>query len=190
MEIILIRHGKPAFQPLERVNSTEFAQWVQNYNASGLDSSSLPPMKIKQDALTRYVLVCSALTRSIESAQTLNADKIVLSDALFNEAGLPTLNGRGLSWLTLSPRIWAVILRGLWLFGYANQTESFKEAQLRAAKAASQLQSLAQQHKNILLVGHGIFNRMLAKELSRMGWHGSKKLKSKHWSYATYHKAP
>ncbi|MPQ75876.1 histidine phosphatase family protein [Hydrogenovibrio sp. JE_KL2] len=183
MEIILLRHGKPILPSLNKLNASDFQKWVQKYNASGLCPSSTPSEGAVNYASRCKAIVCSELPRSIESAMALNAEKIVLSDAIFNEAGLPVANW---STLKLSPKIWAVFFRVLWLLGYSRNSESFKEAKTRAVNAVKRLLELAGEHEQVLFVGHGVYNRILANELKRNGWVGPKSLSSKHWSYGVY----
>ncbi len=183
MKVILVRHGKPVFPPLKKVYSAEFLGWIEEYNRSGLCPSSEPPTQLLKYAKECKVIVSSSLPRSIESAKALGMRGSILSDAVFNEAGLPASNWRVLK---LSPKVWAVIYRFFWLLGYSNNSESFKEAKSRAVLAIETLTKIAQEYENVLLVGHGVYNRMLANELRRLGWSGPRSPGSKYWSMAIY----
>ena len=88
--------------------------------------------------------------------------------------------------LKLPPNYWAVIFRILWLLGYSKHSESYKEATLRASAAAAKLIELARQHGQMLFVGHGIFNRLVAKALRKQGWVGPKSPGYGYWSVAVY----
>lgn len=183
MKITLLRHGKPIISSLQKINAFEFLEWVQEYNASGLCPSSKPTIQAFTCARECNAIVCSDLSRSIESARALNAGDVVLSHAMFNEAGLPVAN-----WyrLKFSPKIWAITFRVLWLLGYSRNSESFKEAKRRAREAVRKLMELANEYESVLFVGHGIYNRMLANELRKLGWSGPKNPGSKHWSIGVY----
>lgn len=183
MKITLLRHGKPVTPTLEKMTATAFREWVVEYNAAGLNSSSIPASNVLSQAQECNTIVCSDLPRSIESTKALDAAKVVLSSSTFNEAGLPIAN-----WdrLKLSPKIWAVTFRVLWLLGYSGNSESFKQAKTRAIVAVKKLTELAHQHDSVLLVGHGVFNRMLANELRRSGWCGPKNPGSKYWNLGVY----
>lgn len=183
MKITLIRHGKPKTPSLEKISASEFGEWVSAYNKSGLCPSSHPPKETLKQANICDVIVCSALPRSIYSAKALNAEKILLSDALFNEADLPIANWRTLK---LSPKLWAITFRTLWFFGYARHSKSLKETKLRSAEAIKRLTELAQKYDHVLFVGHGVYNRMLANELRRTGWSGPKNPDVKHWQFGVY----
>lgn len=183
MEIILVRHGKPVIPSLNIMCPSVFAEWVESYNASGLSHASTPTEEVIFIVSKCKAIVCSELLRSIDSARALKVEPITLKSSIFNEAGLPIAN-----WdlPKLSPRVWAVIFRILWFFGYSRNSESYKEAKIRASVAANILQKLAEKHTRVLFVGHGVFNRMIANELNASGWPGPKMPGTKHWSYSVY----
>ena len=60
------------------------------------------------------------------------------------------------------------------------------EAKKRAVEAVNILAELANEHKKVIFVGHGVYNRILASELRKNGWAGPKNPGSKHWSYGVY----
>ena len=165
MQITLLRHGKPTVPSLEKLSASEFYIWAQEYNASGLCPSSKPTAEAMSYANACNAVVCSDLPRSIESAKALKAGNVVLSDAIFNEAGLPVANWRTLK---LSPKIWAATFRALWLLGYSRNTESFKEAKARAAEAVRRLTEIAYEHERVLFVGHGVYNRVLGAPVLKL----------------------
>jgi len=183
MEIIVLRHGKPIIPSLTRIHPLAFAEWVNLYNASGLCSSSKPTSEAREIANKSNVVVCSKLPRSIESAEALNVKEINLTSSIFNEAGLPIPS---IKYPSLSPKAWAVIFRILWVLGYSNNSESYKEAKLRAKEAANKLIELAELESSVLFVGHGVYNRMVANALKENGWSGPKSPGTKHWSYGVY----
>ena len=74
----------------------------------------------------------------------------------------------------------------LWLLGYSANSESFKAAKARTKQAADKLEALAAEHGAVLLAGHGLFNRLLAKKLINRGWNGPKSPASGHWGYGVY----
>lgn len=103
-------------------------------------------------------------------------------DALFCEAQLPHGDWR---LPRLSPFTWAFIFRVLWLCGYSRNVESAGAARLRASTAAQRLQSLAGEGP-VLLLGHGVMNRMIAKQLLADGWTRQQRNGSQYWSAAVY----
>lgn len=183
MEITLLRHGKPEVPSLKKLNASAFSEWIHDYNTSGLSKTSNPTDEALFFASECTAIVCSDLPRSTDTATALNAEKVVLTDSIFNEAGLPSANW---SWLKLSPKLWAVFFRVLWLLGYSENSESFQEARSRAVEAVKILTELAKEHEKVMFVGHGVYNRILANELRNTGWKGPKNPGSKHWSYGVY----
>jgi len=185
MKIILLRHGKPKTPPIFNMTALEFSKWVEQYDLSGLCPSSQPETNTVFVANSCNAVVCSELPRSIESSSVLGIKTITLTSRKFNEAGLPiTEYGH----LKLSPRIWVIILRVLWLLGYTKKSESYKDAKIRATESVKTLTALAKTHSSVLFVGHGVYNRLLAKELISLGWVGPKSPGSKHWSFGVYKK--
>jgi broad specificity phosphatase PhoE len=176
MEIILIRHGKPLFDERKWLIGSEFSLWVKQYDLSGVQEEDSYPKHSSQ------LVVTSDLKRSIDSAQLLNPNEKVIADPLFREVELPVMN----SDLRLSPRVWTILLRLVWLSGYSRGCESYQEAKRRAAAASAKLVEWALIHDSIMLVGHGFFNMLIAKELLKSGWTGKRKAGSKYWSSTVY----
>jgi broad specificity phosphatase PhoE len=183
MKITLLRHGEPDFKIPKRAASKEIVNAIKLYDKAGIAADSIPPQQSIDMANNIKVIICSHLPRSLESAQKLTQQPIYLSDALFREASLPSANS---SFPKLPPTTWLTIFRILWLFGYAKNGESIAITRQRAKQAAKKLIKLAQQHQHILLVGHGVFNYLIAKELKKLGWKASKKSPREYWEYTSY----
>lgn len=183
MKITLLRHGAPDVNLSKRIIGTEIKQAIQHYNTAGIAKDSNPPDSARQVAHSANVIVCSHLVRSLQSAQKLTQKEIDISDAIFQEAGLPHPNHFSLK---LPAKTWTVLLRMLWLLGYTKNAESISNTRQRAKQAAEQLIKIAQQHQHVLLVGHGVFNHLIASELKKSGWLASKKSPRNYWEYTTY----
>lgn len=180
MEIILLRHGKPDTELNGVVGGKEFKQLATAYAKSGI--KDFPPESIKQDFLSHHV-VCSNLDRSIQSAKRLGLKQINLSHRLFRESDIPHFD---YSFIKLPVTVWLVILRIMWLFGFSKNGESFSAAKRRAKKAAKELIELAEQNEKVILVGHGLMNRLIAKQLRCNKWLGPTSPGKKYWEYGTY----
>ena len=72
------------------------------------------------------------------------------------------------------------------VFGYSRDCESLSAAKMRAKRASKILIKFAQEHKDVVLIGHGFFNILIAKELQENGWNSDGKASSKHWQSNTY----
>src|SRR6266508_1340850 len=93
-----------------------------------------------------------------------------LCDPLFDEAGIPSsIRLR----LALAPRHWSLLARVVWFCGWSHGAESLREARGRAHRAAERLGELAREHGSVMLVGHGVMNRLISRALRRSGWRGS-----------------
>lgn len=180
MEIILLRHGRPNVELSGYLNTKELKRLVYAYEKSGIQD--LPSKKLKQ-SINNYYVVCSDLNRSIESAKKLNLNFIHLSDAIFRETDIPYFDNIR---LTLPVKVWVILLRVMWLFGFSKNGESFFQAKNRSKKAAGKLISLAQKNEKMVVVGHGLINRLIGKELEKKGWQAQKREGKSYWELKKY----
>ncbi|WP_129690272.1 phosphoglycerate mutase family protein [Gottfriedia acidiceleris] len=186
MKISLIRHGKSLWTEDKPITSKEFKNWIQKYDENGVSEEKTYPSETLKIVANTKVIITSDLIRTIKSAEFLNPyDISSKADPLFRETELPT-PFTNLFGLRLKPSFWAVILRCLWFCGYSSNCESLNDAKIRAEKASRLLIKYAQEHTDIVLVGHGFFNILIAKELKKTGWKANKKTSSKHWDITTF----
>ena len=185
MEISLIRHGKSMCTKTSSISSKEFGNWVEKYDYSGVFEENAYPTVTLKKITTANIVIASDLKRSIDSANLLNPKIEAISEPLFRETELP-IPSTNLWGLKLNSSIWALIFRCLWFSGYSRGCESLSSAKNRANKASELLVKHAQEHTSVVLVGHGFFNMLIAKELKKMGWKGKRKTSSKNWSCTTY----
>ena len=183
MQITLLRHGKTEFSHKKLLSSESFSNWVKSYNLSGLCESSQPSDSTVEHVAKCNAVICSELHRSKESARKLKIYKIDLTSSLFNEAGLPVVK---VKYMKLPTKIWLVLFRLLWLFGYSGNSESFRETKKRATEATNILVEFAKEHDHVLFIGHGVYNRILSRKLLELGWAGEKLSSTKHWGYSVY----
>ncbi|NOX42458.1 MAG: histidine phosphatase family protein [Gammaproteobacteria bacterium] len=183
MQIILLRHGKVNYPPITMLSASSFSQWVADYDSNELDVSSKPTEEAMGIAKQTNAVVCSILPRSLESAKVLRVEGVTLSHSLFNEAGLPIANWK---FPRLSVRIWAIIFRLAWFLGYSANSETLKEAKKRSSQAANKLIKMAEEHKSVMFIGHGIINRFIAYELRELGWEGPKKPSRNYWEFGVF----
>lgn len=181
MKITIIRHGKPAFELKGSVRGKDLGMIAQSYDNSGIVDE--PPCETISAISGPSFIICSHLRRSIESAGALGCQEVHLSDSIFCEAAIPHVE-RGN--IPLPITLWIIVLRLMWLFGYSKNGESFANTRKRARQAAARLIELAEKHQDILLVGHGVMNHFIAKELRRIGWSGPRSPGKKYWEFAHY----
>lgn len=187
VEISLIRHGKSKYIANDCITSYQFKDWVEKYNRNGIFEEETYPSETVNKVTTANMIITSDLKRSIDSAKILNTNVTAQSSSLFRETELPLPSSRVFG-LKLKPSSWAFFLRCLWFLGYSRGCESLAQAKERARIAAELLVKHANQTSSVVFVGHGFFNRLLAKELQKMGWIGNRKISSKHWHCTTYSK--
>ncbi len=178
-----MRHGRPRIDEATPMPARDFPAWLEAYRKAPLADDSQPPPSSRQIAREADLIICSQLIRSIESAHRLDrADARVLEG--FEEMAMPHSR---LPLLKLTARGWATLFRLLWLAGYSrNAAESRRQGGERARLAADRLARLAREHGHVLFVGHGIFNRFLARQLRISGWQGPADPGRGHWSFASY----
>lgn len=183
MKIILIRHGRPTAVPKTLLSPLGFGHWLMDYKKVGIDKSSSPDKKTKGSVESSKLILCSDLTRSIESAKILGKSKQYIIDKSYQEVEMPFH-----SWVfpKLSPTIWVILNRTLWFLGYSKNCESYSNAKSRSIECAQKLQKLAKKNQSIVLVGHGFMNRFIGRQLLKAGWLGPKRQQSDHWGVNIY----
>ncbi|MDY0993720.1 MULTISPECIES: histidine phosphatase family protein [Pantoea] len=181
MKIILMRHGKPDHQAAGRQSVQALADWCEAYDLSQVSDG--PPPRSIEIARQAAVIVCSPLPRAQSSLSQLGLQPHEV-DAVFSEVAVPLLRTGAVQLPTLC---WLALLRLLWFCGYAGEAESLQHARSRASAAAEKLIDHSR-HGTVLLLGHGIMNKMIARELRKRGWQAEKHASSRHWSSAIYHR--
>lgn len=184
MRIALVRHGRPALQA-SRIPAEQLGRWIDAYNRVGIDPALPPPHRVRELAATSAYVLSSDLPRAVESLRALAPEQPAPGERLFREAGLPRLPSTP---LRLDPHLWAALARAGWLLGWSGGAESASAALQRARSASQQLAALAAAHGSVLLVGHGIFNALIAWELLAAGWRGPLWPTGSYWSSAVYRK--
>jgi broad specificity phosphatase PhoE len=185
MKIILLRHGKPDMPVFGRLKACEMYKWIECYNSVGIDQTVIPPARATEMAANCMAIACSDMPRSVASADALKAKEghVHLSDSIFREIALPYANWNS---LRLRPAIWVALFRLLWFLGFSPRCESYHSARLRAMTGARRLKELAAEHGSVLLAGHGLLNRFLAKELLATGWQGPASPGKQYWEFGVY----
>lgn len=182
MEIILMRHGEPHYRDAPKVSCREMAEWIDSYDLSSV-SSDRPPEMAQIQAYRALAFLSSPLPRALSSLKTLGCEPGVI-DNVFREAELPVFRIPG---LRLSPFYWAALFRILWLCGLSGEAECVNSVKKRAVKAAEILVTAAKGSDGpVLLMGHGIINRFIAKELIASGWKEQTRPGKGYWGAGIY----
>ncbi len=183
MEIVILRHGKPDISVSDKLRACEMREWIESYDSADIDQTHVPPVIALEKAAQCNVVVCSDLKRSVESAGTLKAGHVYLSDAVFREFSLPYMTWHS---FRLPPMIWAAFFRMLWFAGFSAGGESFRASRLRVKRGSDKLNEVAAEHGSVLFVGHGLYNCFLAKELLSTGWQGPTTPGKRYWEFGVY----
>jgi broad specificity phosphatase PhoE len=184
MRITILRHGQPSFEPKEKAKPKDLTEISRSYDLSGI--ADTPPSDTATAVQSNKLVVCSHLMRSIESATALGFSEVHIKDPLFRETGIPHFRPGYLS-LPINVRI--SFSRFFWLLGISENGESRAHAKSRAKLAAARLVELAEEHNDVLLVGHDYINHLIAKELRNTGWNGPATPGNGFWEYGIYERA-
>jgi broad specificity phosphatase PhoE len=186
MRIILIRHGRPAIDTAPRTSHREFRDYIDDYEAAGLDPESFPPEEL-QDLLSELDAVyTSGKKRSVDSARALAPHAELIADPLFVEAPLAS---PPIPLLKMKVPKWAVMARILWHAGYHPEIENYRRAKNRAIHAADILTKRATKDGAAALVAHGYFNYIIGRELKRRGFRKTGTHRAQFWNSVIYAKA-
>jgi broad specificity phosphatase PhoE len=180
MHITLMRHGKPILASRRWRAPCDMGEWIAQYDRAEADSAGIPAASLAAARSCTHIFA-STLPRARFSAEALGYAAPRL-DALFCEAALPSSSWR---FPRLPPALWAALLRIAWLLGYARGAATLAAETLRARQAANCLVAAAAEGP-VLLVGHGIMNRLIARELRRSGWTSTNRQRSGYWSAVRY----
>jgi broad specificity phosphatase PhoE len=183
LRVILVRHGRPAISNGDRTCHRGFRDFIDAYEAAGLDPDSAPPEELQDLVKELTAVFTSHRPRSQDSARALAPNAELIADPLFEEAPLASPR---IPLLRLKAPAWAVMSRILWHAGYHPEIENYRRAKQRAKSAADILIFRAQEEGTTALVAHGYFNAMIGRELSRRGFRKSGSHRARFWNAVIY----
>jgi broad specificity phosphatase PhoE len=179
--IVLTRHGEPVLSRKVRLNAREYREFWARYEVLGLAPGQSPPNLLLDFVERCGVLVSSIRPRSIESATALARGRDFSQHAILVEAPLPPPNWP--DWLKLPPNVWGFLARfWWWFFNHHQGGETRRQAEARAAEAATMLEALAARGEDVVVTAHGFFNFMIGRALRRRGWRLAHSEGWKYWS--------
>jgi broad specificity phosphatase PhoE len=181
--IILIRHGQPAIALRPRTGHAGFAEYIDAYEAAGLDPESLPPEELRDLVRELDAVFASDRPRSTQSARALAPHADLVVDPLFAEAPLASPR---IPLISLTVPTWAVVARILWHAGYTPGIEDYRKARHRAGRAADILIARARENGASALVAHGYFNAMIGRNLRTRGFSRTGSHRVRYWNAVIY----
>jgi len=175
-----MRHGTVDIKSYNNISSKDFGLWIDAYNTSNIHSENANKSDVLKILNSSDIILCSNLKRSTESVRIF-AKRASHINKLFNEVELPHS-----SWtmIKLKPSMWLIFFRILWFMGYSKNVESYDRAKKRAKLATKMLIELSNNSKSVTLMGHGLINRLIVKELLRCNYIKIKSTGNKNWSYS------
>ncbi|MCT4709229.1 histidine phosphatase family protein [Enterobacteriaceae bacterium H11S18] len=182
MEIILMRHGKPTYTDYPKVSSREMADWIEQYNISDTGNDT-PPESCKLLSSCTLQIISSPLPRALSSLRALGYEPDLI-DEVFSEVDLPVFL---IPCFRLSPTYWAALFRAMWFCGISSKTESLGMAKKRAFQGAEILINISNKFNGtVLLMGHGVMNELIARELISLGWKKQSRSGNGYWKGCVY----
>lgn len=183
LRIVLVRHGRPAISTHQTTGHHGFSDYIDAYEAAGLDPKSVPPDELQELVKELTPVFTSNRPRSQESAKAIWPDAELIADPLFEEAPLASPK---IPLIKLGVAAWAVMSRILWHAGYHPEIENYRRAKQRAKAAADILMFKAQEDGTAVLVAHGYFNLMIGRELARRGFKKTGAHRVRFWNAVIY----
>jgi broad specificity phosphatase PhoE len=183
IRIILVRHGRPAISTDHRTSHHGFRDYIDAYEAAGLDPESLPPEELQDLVSELSAVYTSGRPRAQDSARALAPNAELIADPLFVEAPLASPR---IPLLRMSVPTWAVMARILWHAGYHPEIEGYRKAKHRAVTAANILIKRAREEGLAALVAHGYFNLIIGRELRRRGFRKTGSHRVQFWNAVIY----
>lgn len=171
--IYLLRHFKVQDKTTKKLNSQEFNKWVDAYDIYNLEYLDINLPKINK-------VFTSSQNRAIKTAQYLKQNFITLDDLVEVEA-----NAFISTKFKFSKSFWLILGRVLWYFN-VSKSERRKGTIQRAKKIVEMLEK--DDNQNILIVSHGLFLKILQKELIENGYKGKIDLKPNNGVLYTFSK--
>jgi broad specificity phosphatase PhoE len=185
LRIALVRHGQPHIALAPHTNHRGFADYIDAYEAAGLDPASLPPRELAELGRELAAIFASDRPRSHQSAALLAPHLPARRDPLFAEAPLAS---PPIPLLRMSVPGWAVVSRLLWHIGFSPRIEGWFAAGRRAERAADFLIARARQEGAVALVAHGYFNWMIGRVLKKRGFVRRGSHRARYWNTVIYEK--
>ena len=168
IQIYLIRHAKPSLKKPFFSSANEAQKYITDYDRVPICDIDLTQVKIKLNK--PHQIYCSSLPRSQETALTLFGKSYsIVSDSVFREFDMKIISAKAVVKLPID--IWKGISRLTWLLGFNSKgVESYKEARKRVLLSVDNLEKLSNQEETAILVGHGMINMGITKQLRKRGW--------------------
>jgi broad specificity phosphatase PhoE len=164
--IVLVRHGPTAHRHGGGlVNRDGILKWRESYDAAGI-AADQPPAPLMHFASEATYVIASDLARAVMSAERLAPARKIITSELLRETPLDIPR-----WPTRLPvGAWDGLVHLCWSYRILRGTDILDAERARAAAAAKWLAALVADRSTALVVTHGVFRRLLARQLLTRGW--------------------
>lgn len=164
MKIGLVRHFKVLHKhDGSLMTSAQFNSWVGAYNNAEIEDTDF------DYGLSEWnVCISSDLSRAIQTAETIYPGSVIVTDQL-REIEVQSIHTLGN--LKLPCQMWMVMGRIAWFFSHSSQAERKNETVDRARHTIDWIEE-HYSNRNVLVVSHGAFMKVLTQELFKKGYRG------------------
>ena len=176
-KITFVRHAKVDMDSSKPITAKMLKSWEESYNNAPI-IKNIPQDEALHKVFDDVDYTLSSTLRRTQDSIVLLGSSIDESNALFNEAKIPALHGH---FIKLKPTSWLVLFRLLSLVGFGRWAVTLKETKKQAKEASRVLLKLSEEHDNIVLLGHGVMNWLIRKELLASDWENEGKDAHGNW---------
>ena len=182
--IVLVRHGPSSHSSAPGlIDRVGVEQWRAAYDAAGIQPVCQPPAALCQIASEATHVIASDLPRAVGSAERLAPGRPIQVLEVLREAPLPIPH-----WPPRLPLgVWGTVMYAGWLYRGYRGRDAGDPHRARAATAAELLAGMAVDGTTTLVVTHGVFRNLLARQLRGRGWTNAGRVGGyRHWSWWTF----
>ena len=180
--VLLIRHGRTSHVHegglLDRAG---FERWRRACDLAGLAEDDIPSPHLAAEVAQADILAASDMPRAVTSVAVLAPGRTFTVSTLLREVPLPIPSVP----IRAPLPVWNALIHARWGLDIVRGRDVSREARSQAEAAATWCVVAAREARTgtVAVVTHGVFRRLLAKQLVAEGWRFEPGLRSHgHWS--------
>jgi broad specificity phosphatase PhoE len=181
MKIIIMRHAKVLIKN-RKIYANELKEAIEEYDITPIETNIKNHQELLEVANSCNYFVSSGLSRSVDTLALLDKKPDYIN-RLFAEVESPYTK---LKIMKLPLFTWGFWFKLAWFMGFSGGAKSYKESKIEAFEASKILIDFAKEYNSVMLMGHGLKNRLIAKALKKQGWIESKKMKMDNLDYGVF----
>jgi broad specificity phosphatase PhoE len=165
--ILLVRHGRSAHvHDPGWVDAADVRRWRAAYDEAAIAVDDRPPAALVAEAARAAVVAASDAPRAVASAERIARGRPIVTSPLLRETALEIPRWLPLRWPLAA---WEAAIHLQWAWRILRGTDAPAAELERAAEAAAWLADHARDGATVLAVTHGVFRRLLARQLLAEG---------------------